>query len=163
MLLSSKIFVDRTLPYIKDDYAEKSPFLWSPGFDPWNLIMDQKGLFWPWGYVNIEAGYRWRTQAPADEFRYLVEYGLDWRRLYTFVKLNGILSADNGDELSGNQVSGNPSLGIEYDLGTVDITVGGKLLYGFALEGYYRRDLYWRSIAKGYTLGLSLVHHWDWW
>jgi len=118
---------------------------------------------WPWGYVNIEAGYRWRTQAPADEFRYLVEYGLDWKRLYTFVKLNGILSADNGDEPSGNQVSGNPSLGIEYDLGTIDITVGGKLLYGFALEGYYRKDLYGKSIAKGYTLGLSLVHHWNWW
>jgi hypothetical protein len=121
---------------------------------------------WPWGYVNVEAGYRWRTQAPADEFRYLVEYGLDWKKFYTFVKLNGIMSAHNGDQPSSKQLTGtykgNPSLGIEYDLGTLDFTVGRKLLYGFALEDY-RSDLYGENIADGYTLGLSLVHHWDWW
>lgn len=121
---------------------------------------------WPFGYLNLETGYRWRTQAPADEFRYLLEYGLSWKRLYGMLKLRGVLSADNADMPDGS-LSGtykyNPSLGLEYDLGALEFTFGGRLPMGFALEGRFSQDIYGKSVAKGYTLGIGLVHHMDWW
>ena len=30
------------------------------------------------GYANLEAGYRWRFESPADEFRYLLEFGMNF-------------------------------------------------------------------------------------
>jgi len=119
---------------------------------------------WPYGYVNLEAGYRWRTGDPADEIRYLAEYGIDWWRLYAQAKLSGILSAGNGDIPEAFDLTGtykfNPSLGVEYDLGTMELILGTKLGMGFSVEGFYRGDLYGENIAKGETWGISLVHFW---
>lgn len=35
------------------------------------------------GYFNIEGGYRFRCEEPADEFRYLVELGMDFTKKIT--------------------------------------------------------------------------------
>lgn len=121
---------------------------------------------WPYGYINLETGYRIRSQAPADEFKYQIEYGIDYKRIYSMVKLRGVLSADNAD-IPDKTLSGtykyNPSLGLEYDLGTVEITLGVKLPLHFALEGRFSQDIYGKSIAKGYTMGIGLVHEMSWW
>ncbi len=61
------------------------------------------------GYVNIEIGYRWRAEEPADEFRYLLEFGTDigWQ-FYTRAKLDGIISAGNGRDILDGY--GNPTI-----------------------------------------------------
>ncbi len=54
---------------------------------------------WPFpGYCGLELGYRWRTSEPSDEYRYLLEFGMNLtRKLSCRVKLDGIKSVKNGD------------------------------------------------------------------
>ena len=54
---------------------------------------------WPLpGYVGLETAYRWRSGAPADEFRYLAEFGMNFtKRFYGRVKIDGILTIGNSD------------------------------------------------------------------
>ncbi len=51
------------------------------------------------GYCGAEIGYRWRTQAPSDEFRYLLEFGVNATQglSFTRVKLDGTKSMHNAD------------------------------------------------------------------
>ena len=54
---------------------------------------------WPFpGYCGAEFGYRWRTQAPSDEFRYLFDFGVNATQKLSFrVKLDGTKSVHNAD------------------------------------------------------------------
>ncbi|MBF0572852.1 MAG: hypothetical protein HQK69_03725 [Desulfamplus sp.] len=107
------------------------------------------------GYINLESGYRWRTDKPSDEFRYLIEVGSDLgSQLYTRAKLDGLISAGNG----ANQVDnyGNPTATFEYDLTKLDLTIGCKLNKKLGLELGYTSPLYGESTAKGDTWTLAL-------
>ncbi len=58
---------------------------------------------WPFpGYCGLEVGYRYRHGAPADEVRYLAEFGMNFtRKLYGRVKLDGIWGMGNADVEKG--------------------------------------------------------------
>lgn len=106
------------------------------------------------GYGNVEFGYRWRAQDPADEIRYLVELGFDiTKTLYARTKLDGIMSVDNGKKLDG---SGNPTATNNFDLGKLELTLGYKFSPNWGAEATYRPDLYGQNIAAGANYGLAL-------
>ena len=109
------------------------------------------------GYANFEAGYRYRAEAPSDEFRYLAEIGADiTERLYVRVKLDGIASMGNAD----NRVtaSGNPTTGYQYDLQKLDTALGYKLTDEWGLEFGYTPTVHARNTAKGTTYSLGLTY-----
>lgn len=61
-------------------------------------ILAGKSL-WPFpGYAGLEIGYRFRTGAPSDEVRYLVELGMSFTpKFYGRIKLDGIWGMGNAD------------------------------------------------------------------
>lgn len=112
------------------------------------------------GYCNFEIGYRWRTEAPSDEFRYLAEVGMDFsKKFYGRAKLDGILCIGNGKEML--DASGNPTMTTEFDLLKLDLTVGYKLTNDWGLEVAYTPALTGEHTAAGatYTLALSYQIH----
>lgn len=105
-------------------------------------------------YGNLEIGYRWRAGDPSDEFRYLVEFGVDvTRSLYGRLKLDGIYSIDNGNKL-GND--GNPTTTNNFDLGKLDVTLGYKVTPAWGIEATYTPALYGQNTAAGATYSLAL-------
>lgn len=109
------------------------------------------------GYCNFEVGYRWRTEAPSDEFRYLAEIGMDFtEKIYGRAKLDGILSINNGDELLDD--SGNPTITTEFDLLKLDLTLGYKLNKAWGLEVAYTPALTGEYTASGATYSLALSY-----
>lgn len=106
------------------------------------------------GYGNLELGYRWRSEAPSDEIRYLVECGLDLtKNLYARAKLDGTLSMDNGRKTDG---SGNPTATNNFDLGKLDLTVGYKVTPAWGLEASYVPEIYGQNTAAGATYTLAV-------
>jgi len=75
------------------------------------------------GYFGIELGYRFRTDDPSDEIRYLIEYGVSFSDNFYFrTKLDGIESANNADVAFDG--SGNLSRTNEFDVGKLELTAG---------------------------------------
>jgi hypothetical protein len=108
------------------------------------------------GYVNVEAGYRFRFEEPADEFRYLVEVGGDFtKHLYGRVKLDGILGMGNGDD--DRDAFGNPTATEAYDLGKLDICLGYKITKRYAVELGCTPSLYGKNTAAGTTWSVAFV------
>jgi len=106
------------------------------------------------GYGNVEIGYRWRAEAPSDEVRYLIEFGVDLtKKLYTRAKLDGTLSVDNGKKLDS---SGNPTATNNYDLGKLDVTVGYKAAPDWGVEASYVPAIYGQNTAAGATYSLAV-------
>jgi hypothetical protein len=106
------------------------------------------------GYGNVELGYRFRAEDPADEIRYLIEFGLDITKdIYTRAKLDGILSVDNGKRLDS---SGNPTATNNFDLGKLDLTVGYKVASNWGLEASCVPALYGQNTAAGATYSLAV-------
>ncbi len=108
------------------------------------------------GYFGLEAGLRKRFGAPADEFRYLLEYGFDAApTLYLRAKLDGIAGLGN----SSPQVTlaGNPTLNLEFDLAKLEATAGYRLDKSRAVEFTVTRDLYGSNTLRGTTYSLALV------
>ena len=106
------------------------------------------------GYGNVEIGYRWRAEAPSDEIRYLIEFGVDVSRdFYTRAKLDGTLSMDNGTK---RDTSGNPTTTNNFDLGKLDLTVGYKAAPNWGVEASYVPSLYGQNTAAGATYSLAL-------
>ncbi len=127
-------------------------------------VLIGKSLY-PYGYFGVEAGYRVRTDTPSDEYRYLLEYGVDINEnIYFRTKLDGILSANNADDIDNldNQV-GNLTLLSEFDLGKVELTLGynfgrpNKERWG--LEFTYTKEVYGENTLQGdgFQLGLTRV------
>ncbi len=54
---------------------------------------------WPFpAYCGLEAGYRWRAGAPADEVRALFEIGANFtKKFYARIKLDATIGVGNGD------------------------------------------------------------------
>lgn len=109
------------------------------------------------GYFNVEAGYRLRSQEPADEFKYVLEVGVDFTsRLYGRVKLDGSAALGNSDDaVSSAAVHADPS-GNEVNIGKLDMALGFKITDHFGLEAVYRPELYGENTTKGYSMGLAL-------
>lgn len=119
-----------------------------------------------WGYAGLEAAYRFRLDAPSDEFRALGEYGFSLTdSIYARTKLELILSVRNGDNLPTGGIGLNPTLATEFDLFRQEFTLGynfPKLQQGprFGVEFTYTRDHIARNTLRGNTVqfGITLAH-----
>ena len=141
---------------------------------------------WPFpGYCGLEMGYRWRTGSPSDEYRYLVEFGMNPTRKFSFrMKLDGIASVKNANlreqkpavssyidydtgqlvkTLSTTDDAGsaftNPSLGYEYDLGKLEFSLGYACTRKWIFEFTYTNYPYGESIAAGDQYSFALVYY----
>ncbi len=109
------------------------------------------------GYFNIEAGYRFRAEDPADELRYLIEFGLDFtKQLYGRVKLDGIYGM--GNEGSGSGASGNPTATLDYDLVKLDACLGCKISSEWGIELGYRPEIYGKNTSSGANWSFSFIY-----
>ncbi|MCC7142938.1 MAG: hypothetical protein IT349_12625 [Candidatus Eisenbacteria bacterium] len=112
---------------------------------------------WPLlpGYCGLEAGYRVRGGAPADEFRYLAEFGSDLGAgFFLRSKLDGTRGRRNQKSVDSYN---NPTLRGSSDVGALDLTMGRKFGDHLSLEAGYSAALYGRTTTAGSTLtgGLS--------
>lgn len=113
---------------------------------------------WPLfpGYFNLEAGYRFRSKAPSDEFRYLVEIGSELgKNFYARGKLDALVSMNNADTVSDS--SGNPAGTLEYDLAKLDLTLGYHITDTLGLELGYTPALWGENTAKGETWTVAVT------
>lgn len=113
---------------------------------------------WPYipGYCNFELGYRLRFDGPSDELRYLVEFGMDiTKSMYGRVKLDGIYSMNNGSKFD---ISGNPTITNNFNLGKLDMTVGYKISKRWGLEAEYTPEIYGKNTAAGATYSFAVVY-----
>ena len=108
------------------------------------------------GYFNLEAGYRWRAEDPADEFRFLVEVGSDFgANFYGRAKLDGLLGLNNGDNTMDQY--GNPTIANDFDLVKLDLTLGYQLSEQWGVEAEFTPTVYGERTAYGQTYTLALV------
>jgi len=113
---------------------------------------------WPTlpGYMNLEAGYRLRSEDPGDEFRYLVEVGSDLgKNFYARAKLDTIVGMDNADDTVDS--FGNPTGTLEYDLAKLDATIGYQVTKSWGIELEYTPALWGENTAKGETWTIAFV------
>lgn len=109
------------------------------------------------GYCNVEIGYRWRNEAPSDEFRYLAEVGTNLgHSFYGRIKLDGLLSIGNGETLM--DAAGNPTITTEFDLLKLDVTIGYQLTPKWGIEAAYTPALTGEFTAAGATYTLALTY-----
>ncbi len=112
---------------------------------------------WPHvpGYCGLEAGYRWRSGVPEDEFRYLVEAGSDLGAgVYFRTKLDGVHGMKTG---VATDASGNPTVRNSYDLGTLDVTAGRRFGSRVSLEAGFAPGLYGKTTSAGSTLTFAVA------
>lgn len=108
------------------------------------------------GYVVAEAGYRYRVGAPSDEFRYLVEYGVDVSNsVYVRTKLDGLLSI--GNDTPQLAVNGNPTIPLAFDLAKLELTAGYRFNKKLAAEFTATPNLYGNNTLTGTNYQLALV------
>ncbi len=107
-----------------------------------------------YGYLGLELGYRFRTDEPSDEIRYLIEYGVNLTdNLYFRTKLDGIESANNAD--SFETLTGNLSRTPEFNIGKLEITAGWNFGQAnsdggrWGAEITYTDDLYGDETLQG--------------
>ena len=153
---SAGIVSSQLLVKIPGPYDKKDPLPLGNGqFDTELRLLYGRSLY-PLipGYGNVEIGYRWRAEAPSDEIRYLVEFGLDITKcFYTRAKLDGTLSMDNGTKMD---TSGNPTTTNNFDLGKLDLTIGYKAAPTWGVELSYVPEIYGQNTAAGATYSLGL-------
>jgi len=126
--------------------------------------------FGPLGYGGLELGYRHRSDAPVDEFRFLVEYGIDVsEQVYLRTKLDGIHAVESSDAAGvvGGIIPGgtigdniqalNPQLPLEFDLGRIEYTAGYKINDTFAAEVTGTTAIYGDNTLRGTNIQVALV------
>lgn len=143
---------------------------------------------WPFpGYCGVEFGYRWRSQNPSDEYRYLLEFGVTATPKLSFrIKLDGIKSVRNADlpaqytmpstayideetgrviktrsKTANQTVAANPSLGLQYDLGKLEFTSSYQVSKQWFCELSYTNYPYGQNISPGDQYSLALVFYFD--
>jgi protein XagA len=108
------------------------------------------------GYFNTEVGFRYRTEEPANELKYLLEFGVDFTKIiYGRMKLDGTLGLGHVND-SAN-VSDNPTITNDYDLGKLDVALGWKMLPEWSAELGYRPDIYGKNTAAGANWSLTVI------
>jgi len=109
------------------------------------------------GYLNFEAAYRKRNESPEDEFRYLVEAGINFtEQIYCRIKLDEIVGLGNADTVNGNK--GNPSATDDYDLRKIDASAGLKFLPHWCVEAGYRDEIYGKNTSSGANWSLAIIY-----
>jgi len=77
---------------------------------------------WPFpGYCGLELGYRFRVSGPADEVRYLAEFGMNFtKKFYGRIKLDGIWGMGNATirKVHPPRIPQNPGLDVNGLLNT---------------------------------------------
>ena len=115
------------------------------------------------GYYGVELGYRYREDAPTDQYRYLLEYGFSaTENLYFRTKLDAIKSVNNIDA-NAAQTDTNLSLASEFDLGKLELTAGWNFgeantnepRYGIELT--YTNEIYGENTLQGDGFQLALT------
>jgi len=143
----------------------KAPFLYSDDADLplGNGQIDLEGKlligrsFGSAGYVGVEAGYRYRADAPVDEFRYLLEYGVDLsKEAYFRTKLDGTLGLGDAD-IAVPLAAANPSLPLAFDLGKLEYTLGYKVNDTIAVELTGTTNVYGDNTLKGTNIQFAVV------
>ena len=117
------------------------------------------------GYGGLELGYRFRTDDPVDEFRFLVEYGFDLSdKVYLRTKLDGIHAAQSSDVEGAIvdpdtifQVATNPQLPLEFDLGRLEYTAGYKINDTLGAEITGTTAIYGDNTLSGTNIQVALV------
>ncbi|MBN2705527.1 MAG: hypothetical protein JXR89_03700 [Deltaproteobacteria bacterium] len=144
------------LAKIAGPYDDEVPGLGSDQTDFELRLLLGKSLYPLPLYLGLEAAYRWRTKAPADEWRLLAEIGGNaGKYFYGRVKLDCIFSANNAE--NGASYS-NITLTPEYDLITLDTTIGVNFNQHLSLELSYKPTLSGQNTAAGYTLSSALIY-----
>ena len=159
LLDSDKIGIISTqlLVKIPGTYDKKDPLPLGNGQVDTEIRFLYGRSLYPWipAYGNVEIGYRWRDGEPSDEFRYLIEFGVDiTKELYSRIKLDGTLSLDNGNHLDSG---GNPTTTNNFDLGKLDIAMGYKITPAWGVEVSYRPDIYGQNTAAGANYSLAVT------
>lgn len=115
-----------------------------------------------YGYVGAEFGYRFRAEAPSDEYRYLLEYGFSVNdNLYLRTKLDGTLSANNAEVDAG--AGGNLARTPEFDLGKIELTAGWNLGTKdsegrqWGLEFTYTDEIYGEQTLNGRSFQFAIT------
>lgn len=110
------------------------------------------------GYFGAEAGYRYRADAPVDEFRYLVEYGFDLNQdIYLRTKLDGTLGLGDIDDVVLAANSANPNLPLAFDLGKLEYTAGYKVNKTWAVEVTGTTNIYGENTLRGTNIQFAIV------
>jgi len=114
------------------------------------------------GYGGLEVGYRVRTEDPVDEFRFLVEYGIDVsEKAYLRTKLDGIHAASSTDLTTSNPLVAaanlNPQLPLEFDLGRLEYTAGYKISDRIGAEITGTTAIYGDNTLKGTNIQFAIV------
>jgi len=154
---------------LSTSFLVKTPFLYDKedglgnGQEDYEAkVLLGKGLN-KYGYVGAEFGYRIRSGAPSDEYRYLLEYGFNINKnMYFRTKLDAILSAKNSDQSASLINSNNLSNPLEFDSGKLELTTGWNFnknskLKGFGVELTYTREIYGKNILEGDSIQLGIT------
>ena len=147
------------LPYFYDDNSELPLGNGQEDYELKLLFGNSLGKF---GYWGAEAGYRLRTDFPSDEYRYVLEYGINLSdNLYFRSKLDGIKSVGNASDQSSNDAV-NLARTSEFDLGKLELATGwnfGSSGEGnWGLEFAWTKDLYGSNILEGENFQLGLIY-----
>ena len=149
----------QTMVKIPEDYDEEDAVPLGNGQYDYELRLLYGQSLFPHipGYFNVEAGYRFRAEEPADEFKYLIEFGVDFtKKIYGRVKLDGTHGMDNADDTSYNL--DNPTTTYNYDLGKLDVALGWKMLKEWGMELGCRPEIYGKNTAAGVNWSLSVIY-----
>lgn len=106
-------------------------------------------------YGGLEAGYRFRSGEPSDEYRYLGELGWSKGRFFTRTKYEGVLAKD--DFIAGSSNFGNPLLNPRYDLDTWLLTAGVTLTPRWHLEASFADTVSGKNTANGRNHQVAVV------
>jgi len=149
---------------LSSQFLYKAPFLYDDdddlplgnGQSDFEFRLQAGRSLYPYGYIGLEAGYRFRTKDPSDEFRYLVEYGFDLNdKVYLRTKLDVIKAIDSTDvELDA---TGSPFFPSAFDLGRVEASFGYKLNPRSSIEFTFTESLFGENILDGQTYQLGYV------
>ena len=146
-------------PYLYDDDADLPLGNGQEDFEGKILFGKSFGKY---GYGGLEAGYRFRTDDPVDEFRFLVEYGFDVNeQLYLRTKLDNIIAAQSSDVdddvALSPELALNPQLPLEFDLGRLEYTAGYKFSDRLAGEITGTTAVYGSNTLSGTNIQVALV------
>ena len=111
-------------------------------------------------YFGLEAGYRYRSQEPSDEIKYLVEIGYNINeKSYVRAKLDGTYSMDNADDAPAPVIPGdvNPTLAPAFDLGKLELTGGYKIDKKFSTEFTWTPNIYGQNTAAGNNFQIAVI------
>ena len=153
------VFSLQGLVKIPDAYDEKDiPPVGNGQYDFEVRALYGKSLYPKPFYYGLEAGYRFRDEAPSDEFKYLIELGYTASdTIYLRTKLDGSSSAKNADETPPDP-TGNPTLAPDFDLGKLELTAGYTIAKDKYIEFTWTPTIYGRDTAFGHTIGIAFIY-----